>query len=213
MGESIKGSLLVSQPGLIDPNFRCTVVLVTEHDENGAFGLVLNRAGEHKVADLWRSLTSEASTSKSLAFVGGPVQQSAVFLLHTYDDLADGETPVIPGIYMGSSIGLLKELLDREDEARCVESVDEIPDVFPAEQTKAEAAGAEGGAAKKLADHFRAACSMDMRDGGRGSSTGSSKTAGGSCRPRVASSSSARRPTCCGSARWRARAASTGSSR
>ena len=37
---SCKGQLLVSEPSLADPNFRCTVVLVTEHDEKGAFGLI-----------------------------------------------------------------------------------------------------------------------------------------------------------------------------
>ena len=44
--ESLKGNLLVASPALLDPNFRRTVVLVTEHTDEGAMGLVLNRAAD-----------------------------------------------------------------------------------------------------------------------------------------------------------------------
>ena len=41
---STKARLLVAGPGLLDPNFRRTVVLILEHNDDGALGLVLNRA-------------------------------------------------------------------------------------------------------------------------------------------------------------------------
>ena len=41
--DSFRGQLLIASPALLDPNFRRTVVLVTEHGEEGAAGLVLNR--------------------------------------------------------------------------------------------------------------------------------------------------------------------------
>jgi putative transcriptional regulator len=41
--ETLQGHLLIASPGLFDPNFRRTVVLVTEHTDEGAAGLVLNR--------------------------------------------------------------------------------------------------------------------------------------------------------------------------
>jgi putative transcriptional regulator len=100
---------------LADPNFRCTVVLVTEHNDEGAFGLILNRRGEHRVADLWESLTDKPSTTSSLAFDGGPVQPAAVFLLHRRDDLAMGSNAVIPGLYLGSAVELLENLLEGEE--------------------------------------------------------------------------------------------------
>lgn len=116
MDKLVRGSLLVSQPGLADPNFRSTVVLVTEHNSEGAFGLVLNRRGQHRVADLWESLTDQRSEVESQAFVGGPVQPAAVFLLHRREDLAPGEKPVIPGLFLGSSIDLLRGLLESSAE-------------------------------------------------------------------------------------------------
>src|SRR5215472_3488190 len=48
--DSLRGHLLVASPGLLDPNFRRTVVLVTEHTEEGAAGLVLNRPSPVEVA-------------------------------------------------------------------------------------------------------------------------------------------------------------------
>jgi putative transcriptional regulator len=50
-GESLKGMLLFSMPALYDPNFRRTVVLVGEHGDEGAMGLVLNRASETTVGE------------------------------------------------------------------------------------------------------------------------------------------------------------------
>src|SRR3970040_1545336 len=49
--ESLHGHLLVATPSLLDPNFRRTVVLVAEHGEDGALGVVLNRPSETEVAE------------------------------------------------------------------------------------------------------------------------------------------------------------------
>jgi putative transcriptional regulator len=47
--ESLRGHLLIAGPGLLDPNFWRTVVLVGEHSEEGALGVVLNRSSETSV--------------------------------------------------------------------------------------------------------------------------------------------------------------------
>ena len=49
--DSLRGQLLISSGGLYDPNFRHTVVLVGEHNSEGALGVVLNRALDVTVAD------------------------------------------------------------------------------------------------------------------------------------------------------------------
>src|SRR5919106_822434 len=46
MEDSLRGKLLVASPALVDPNFARTVVLITEHNEEGAMGIVLNRPAE-----------------------------------------------------------------------------------------------------------------------------------------------------------------------
>lgn len=78
--KSLKGQLLISSGGLFDPNFRHTVVLVGEHDAEGAVGVVLNRALDHLVAKAVPAL-ADVVTEGARVFEGGPVQQTSVVLL------------------------------------------------------------------------------------------------------------------------------------
>jgi len=78
--ESLVGHLLVATPGLRDPNFERTVVLLVAHEDGGALGVVLNRATEVPVSEVlgsWGSLASEPS----VVFEGGPVQPEAAICL------------------------------------------------------------------------------------------------------------------------------------
>ena len=118
---SCRGRLLVSEPSLADSNFRCTVVLIAQHDEKGAFGLVVNRPAGQAVADLWTGLTGEPCSSTRSVFIGGPVEREAVFILHNREDLHRPEElpefaePVIDGLYLGCSRELLQKLIEGED--------------------------------------------------------------------------------------------------
>ncbi len=77
---NLRGQLLIAGPGLIDPNFHRTVVLVGEHNDDGALGLVLNRPSPVSVAEAAPPLAELVPAEEPL-FVGGPVQpQSAVVL-------------------------------------------------------------------------------------------------------------------------------------
>lgn len=126
MGESLKGKLLIASPGLSDPNFARTVVLVAEHNDQGALGLILNRPTDLKLADLWTTILSTpgiegktlltpemASDLEAHAYLGGPVQRNAVLVLHAEGDLAEESDPVVPGVYLGSDVELLGELVQR----------------------------------------------------------------------------------------------------
>src|SRR5579884_1605472 len=57
--DTLRGQLLVASPSLLDPNFRRTVVLVTEHTDEGTAGLVLNRPSEVAVEDVVPQLEAE----------------------------------------------------------------------------------------------------------------------------------------------------------
>ena len=78
---SLKGKLLIAAPLLVDPNFHRTVVLVIEHSEEGALGVVLNRPTELPVADAVPEL---ADLDDGWVFAGGPVQPQAVIALAEY---------------------------------------------------------------------------------------------------------------------------------
>jgi len=95
--ESLKGQLLLASPALFDPNFRRTVVLVTEHGEEGAAGLVLNRRSGTPVADAVPDLAPLVE-DEELVYVGGPVQQEAVLCLAEFDDPDDAAILVVDHI-------------------------------------------------------------------------------------------------------------------
>lgn len=77
---STAGRLLVANPLLVDPNFSRTVVLMIEHDDDGALGLVLNRpsgTAVREIIDQWAPLAAEPD----LFFLGGPVSPDSVICL------------------------------------------------------------------------------------------------------------------------------------
>jgi putative transcriptional regulator len=86
--DSARGQLLIAGPSLIDPNFWRAVVLVVEHSEEGAFGLVLNRASETSVGEAVPELGEIIDPADPL-FVGGPVQPSSVVILGRFEDSGD----------------------------------------------------------------------------------------------------------------------------
>jgi putative transcriptional regulator len=92
--ESLKGQLLVAGPGLLDPNFWRTVVLVGEHTDDGALGVVLNRTSETPVDEAAPELAGLASEMGNV-HVGGPVQPSAVVVLADYVEPPEEETLVV----------------------------------------------------------------------------------------------------------------------
>src|SRR5437868_14742952 len=86
--ESVRGQLLIAGPGLLDPNFWRTVVLIVEHTEDGAFGLVLNRPSETSVGEAVQELEELVDLEEPL-FIGGPVQPSSVIVLGEFEDPTD----------------------------------------------------------------------------------------------------------------------------
>ncbi|HUZ17768.1 MAG TPA: YqgE/AlgH family protein [Spirochaetia bacterium] len=78
----LEGYFLISEVELMDPNFYRTVVLLVKHDEEGAFGLVVNRRSNVTLGELVEGF--EDSEARSLPIhVGGPVQQEFMFTLHS----------------------------------------------------------------------------------------------------------------------------------
>jgi putative transcriptional regulator len=105
--KSLKGNLLLDSGQLRGSFFQRSVVLVCQHDSDGAFGLVLNRsagtnAGDMIVADLPEPLRA------SPLFLGGPVQPSALSFLLSDAFIPDAN--VMPNLSLGHSLDALIEL-------------------------------------------------------------------------------------------------------
>jgi len=98
--ESLRGRLLISSGGLYDPNFRHTVVLIGEHNAEGALGVVLNRALDMTVEETLPSLCDLVPSGEPL-FQGGPVQPTSPVLI------AEAENPEAIDIPVLGSVGFL----------------------------------------------------------------------------------------------------------
>jgi putative transcriptional regulator len=94
--ESLRGRLLVASPALVDPNFARTVVLITEHNSDGAMGVVLNRPSEVEVGDVAPELAEIAGGEP--VFVGGPVQPQALVVLAEFNDVSAAAWTVVADV-------------------------------------------------------------------------------------------------------------------
>jgi putative transcriptional regulator len=95
--EHMRGQLLVAAPTLLDPNFWRTVVLVAEHGEMGALGLVLNRASDVPVRAAAPEL-ERLVDEDDVVHVGGPVQPDGLIVVAEWDEDEPGALGILPGI-------------------------------------------------------------------------------------------------------------------
>lgn len=97
MSNSYAGHLLTASRDLRDPNFLRSVVLLLEHGEEGALGVVLNRVGDRTVSEVWDAIDAEPCDCEQLLNLGGPVS-GPLIALHKLEEA--GEKQVLPGVWM-----------------------------------------------------------------------------------------------------------------
>jgi len=103
----LKGQLLLDSGQLNGSFFQRTVVLVCQHDAEGALGLVLNRSSGNKLGEMVVADVPDQLKDQPL-YLGGPVQLSALSYLHSDDFLPGGS--VMPNLDLGHSLESLVEL-------------------------------------------------------------------------------------------------------
>lgn len=109
--DSVAPALLLSMPQLTDPNFRQTVVLLCQHTDEGAWGLVLNRP-TNKAATVVSEEGEPISNRRGLeVWVGGPVElERGCLLLGELPD--EGQAVrICDGLFLSGSPALLQRLL------------------------------------------------------------------------------------------------------
>ncbi len=107
--------LLIAMPQLADPNFHRGVVLMIHHDNDGSFGLVVNRPAESQLGDLLESIRVDwQGDPGEVAWLGGPVQPETGWVLHepVADLDSDLSTEIIPGVFLTSGTDALRHLAE-----------------------------------------------------------------------------------------------------
>ncbi len=110
---SLAGQLLVATPEMGDPRFYHTVILMVQHDERGALGIIVNRLiGERPLASLLDALGDKDSGVSGVVriFAGGPVEPSVGFVVHTADYIRRGTINIDGRVAMTSSVEVLRDL-------------------------------------------------------------------------------------------------------
>lgn len=115
--DSLKGYFLISESNMPDPNFFQTVVLILEHNKEGAFGLVVNRRSRLLLADIMPQFEQERGATTPI-YVGGPVQQEYLFVLHSEmpatHSPGDNTMQPVPGVIFEPAFSHVESLFETE---------------------------------------------------------------------------------------------------
>lgn len=102
-----KGRVLVSEPFLQDAYFKRSVVLLTEHNDEGTLGLVLNNPINFEVTQI----LADFPPTESLVGIGGPVRTDTVHYIHQLGDLIPESLHVIENIFWGGDFESIKNAI------------------------------------------------------------------------------------------------------
>lgn len=103
--EPSKGRLILSEPFLDDFYFGRSVVLLIEHDQDGSFGLIMNKPVQEKFNDIIKGFPHFDAP----IYLGGPVQPDHVFIIHTLGNEIDGSLEILDGLYWGGNLEIIRE--------------------------------------------------------------------------------------------------------
>ncbi|MEM7396715.1 MAG: YqgE/AlgH family protein [Verrucomicrobiota bacterium] len=110
--ESLRGQLLIASPRLPDSNFARTVVLLVEHHEQGALGVILNRPTGVDIQSFWKDyLDGEVPSCEELLSVGGPCE-GQIFCVHM--DAGNSEGRVLENVYVSSGPDSILNIVNSE---------------------------------------------------------------------------------------------------
>jgi putative transcriptional regulator len=101
------GRLLISEPFMLDPNFKRSVILLTEYSDDGAMGFILNQPSEFLIGDL----LPEIPYSEMPVFIGGPVANNTLHFIHCCPAKIDGGIEIGGGVYWGGDFEEVKALI------------------------------------------------------------------------------------------------------
>ena len=112
MPESLRAHFLIAVKGLRDRNFFKTVVLMIEDGEKGSMGLVMNQPSDLTVQQVLED-HFELPDENDLMYIGGPVEPSALFILHNAGELDPQEPALVPGLFVGSTEQAFQNVMQR----------------------------------------------------------------------------------------------------
>jgi putative transcriptional regulator len=118
---SLVGQLLVAAPGVGDPRFERTVILIVEQGPDGTLGIVVNKPiGDQQLASVFQALGQKDgdATGSVRVFSGGPAQPEVGFVVHSPDYRRPETVAITDRLSMTSSTAILRDIGDRRGPAK-----------------------------------------------------------------------------------------------
>ncbi len=102
-----RGRILISEPLLNDYYFSRSVILLAEHNEEGSFGVIMNKPLDVNFNEVVKDFPKFTGD----IFLGGPVKSDNLFYIHTLGDLIENSYEIIDGLYWGGETKIIKEMI------------------------------------------------------------------------------------------------------
>lgn len=108
--KSLRGHFLIASPALLDPNFYRSVVLVVQHNKEGALGLIINRPLATTVREAWRQVAEGPCSVEGQLYQGGPCE-GPLMVVHT--DRRASDLQILPGLHFSTDRDSIEHLVRR----------------------------------------------------------------------------------------------------
>ena len=108
--QQLKGSFLVAMPGLAGDFFEQSIIFLIEHNEDGAFGLTINKTSDYLLSDLIPEM--KRSQGEQLVLLGGPVAIDQMFFLHSPGPSFTGTVSINQYVNLTTTEDLVKQSAD-----------------------------------------------------------------------------------------------------
>ena len=105
---SLTGQYLIASDELVDPNFHQTVVLVVQHTNEGAMGIVVNRPTPTTITEAWAKIAGGECSISGVMHIGGPCE-GMVSVLHTNKDASD--LIVLDGLFFSADKDSIEQII------------------------------------------------------------------------------------------------------
>lgn len=102
-----KGRILISEPFMGDYYFGRAVVLLAEHNEEGSFGLIMNKPAESS----FNKIVQDFPPFEAPVYLGGPVATDSLFFIHTAGNDIPESSEILPGLYWGGDMEVVREMI------------------------------------------------------------------------------------------------------
>lgn len=102
-----RGRVLIAEPLMDEFYFGRSVILLADHNDEGTFGLVMNKP----TGTALNEILPDFPDFPAPVFIGGPVQTDNLYFIHTLGNEVPDSSEILPGIYWGGDLEIVKELL------------------------------------------------------------------------------------------------------